>query len=228
MLRLVRLHHGEVSLRALRRLVGLTVLLPPSCGKLRLLLEDIPCRQLFFRISYSIKYLKCYCRSWSARMKSGFLTLDVQHVLRRCATLYNKQEQVQHRADNDSKAYLSALMVSSSRNAAFLWLRKQNEVYHNCSFLSSATKSSSVVPVSFSAFSTLFIASSIDAGPKRGSETLVCVFPFNVVNALILLLYITDVFANLLIISFTTNFLFQKLLQSGKTNKAVKDGLKAQ
>jgi len=41
------------------------------------------------------------------------------------------------------------------------------------------------------------------------------------------LLYITDVFANLLIISFTTNFLFQKLLQSGKTNKAVKDGLSA-
>lgn len=161
-------------------------------------------------------------------MKSGFLTLDVQHVLRRCATLYNKQEHVQHRADNDSKAYLSALMVSSSRNPAFLWLRKQNEVYHNCSFLSSATKFSSVVPVSFSAFSTLFIASSIDAGPKRGSETLVCVFPFNVVDAIILLLYITDVFANLLIISFTTNFLFQKLLQSGKTNKAVKDGLKAQ
>lgn len=74
-----------------------------------------------------------------------------------------------------------------------LWLREQNEVYHNCSFLSSATKSSSVVPVSFSAFSTLFIASSIDAGPKRGSETLVCVFPFNVVDAIILLLYVTDV-----------------------------------
>ncbi len=29
--------------------------------------------KVFFRISYSIKYLKCYCRSWSARMKSGFL-----------------------------------------------------------------------------------------------------------------------------------------------------------
>ena len=66
------------------------------------------------------------------------------------------------------------------------------------------------MPVSFSAFSTLFIASSIDAGPKRGSETLVCVFSFNVVDAIILLLYVTDVFANLLIISFTTNFLFQK------------------
>ena len=38
-LRLVRLHHGEVSLRALRRLVGRTVLLPPRSGKLRLLLE---------------------------------------------------------------------------------------------------------------------------------------------------------------------------------------------
>lgn len=84
------------------------------------------------------------------------------------------------------------------------------------------------MPVSFSAFSTLFIASSIDAGPKRGSETLACVFSFNVVDAIILLLYVTDVFANLLIISFTTNFLLQKLLQSGKTNKAVKDGLKAQ
>lgn len=162
-------------------------------------------------------------------MKSGFLISNVQHVLRRRTARHNnKQEHVQHRADNDSKAYLSALTVSSSRNAAFLWLRKQNEVYHNCSFLSSATKSSRVVPVSFSAFSTLFIASSIDAGPKRGLETLVCVFPFNVVDAIILLLYITDVFANLLIISFTTNFLFPKLLQSGKTNKAVKDGLKAQ
>lgn len=50
---------------------------------------------------------------------------------------------------------------------------------------------------------------------------LVCVFSFNVVDAIILLLYVTDVFANLLIISFTTNFLFQKLLQSGKTNKPV-------
>lgn len=161
-------------------------------------------------------------------MKSGFLISNVQHVLRRRGARYNKHEHVQHRTDNDSKAYLPALTVSSSRNAEFLWLREQNEVYHNCSFLSSATKSSSVVPVSFSAFSTLFIASSIDAGPKRGSETLVCVFSFNVVDAIILLLYITDVFANLLIISFTTNFLFQKLLQSGKTNKAVKDGLKAQ
>ena len=84
------------------------------------------------------------------------------------------------------------------------------------------------MPISFSAFSTLFIASSIDVGPKRGLETLACVFPFNVVDAIILLLYVTDVaYANLLIISFTTNFLFQKLLQSGKTNKAVKDGLSA-
>lgn len=38
-LRTVRLHHGEVGIRALHRLVGRTVLLPPSRRKLRLLLE---------------------------------------------------------------------------------------------------------------------------------------------------------------------------------------------
>ena len=40
-LRLVGLHHGEVSLRALGGLVGRTVLLPQRRRKLRLLLEDI-------------------------------------------------------------------------------------------------------------------------------------------------------------------------------------------
>lgn len=38
-LRLVGLHHGEVSLRALGRLVRRAVLLPPRRGELRLLLE---------------------------------------------------------------------------------------------------------------------------------------------------------------------------------------------
>lgn len=38
-LRLVRLHHGEVGIGAFDRLVGRTVLLPPRSSKLRLLLE---------------------------------------------------------------------------------------------------------------------------------------------------------------------------------------------
>lgn len=49
-LRLVGLHHGEVSLRALRRRSRRTVLLPPRGGKLRLLLEGIPCRLLFLTV----------------------------------------------------------------------------------------------------------------------------------------------------------------------------------
>lgn len=156
-------------------------------------------------------------------MKSGFLISNVQHVLRRRGARYNKQEHVQHRTDNDSKAYLPALTVSSSRNAEFLWLREQNEVYHNCSFLSSATKSSRVVPISFSAFPTLFIASSIDVGPKRGSETLVCVFPFNVVDAisccfiLLMFLQIYSLF-RLLPIFCSKNYCSQvKLIRRSKT-----------
>ena len=39
-LRLVRLHHGNVSIRAIRRCGRWAVLLPPSRGKLRLLLES--------------------------------------------------------------------------------------------------------------------------------------------------------------------------------------------
>ncbi|MDY4500157.1 MAG: hypothetical protein SPE04_11405 [Prevotella sp.] len=39
MLRLVRLHHGEVSIRTIRRCGRWAVLLPPRRGKLRLLLE---------------------------------------------------------------------------------------------------------------------------------------------------------------------------------------------
>nr|DAG32006.1 MAG TPA: hypothetical protein [Caudoviricetes sp.] len=34
----------------------------------------VPLQKYFNRISYSIKYLKCYCRSWSARMKGGFFS----------------------------------------------------------------------------------------------------------------------------------------------------------
>lgn len=49
-LRLVGLHHGEVSLRAFRRRSRRTVLLPPRRGKLRLLLEGIPCRLLFLTV----------------------------------------------------------------------------------------------------------------------------------------------------------------------------------
>lgn len=57
---------------------------------------------------------------------------------------------------------------------------KQDYFYYNCSSLSSAIKSLSVVPLPFRAYSfsascTLLTASSIEAGPNNGSETIVVV-----------------------------------------------------
>lgn len=48
------------------------------CGNKKII---VPLQKYFNRISYSIKYLKCYCRSWSARMKSGFFVEVVYHFL---------------------------------------------------------------------------------------------------------------------------------------------------
>ena len=58
-LRLVRLHHGEVSLRALGRCGRWAVLLPPRRGKLRLLFEDVPCRQLFITVRLRASMIPC-------------------------------------------------------------------------------------------------------------------------------------------------------------------------
>ena len=53
-----------------------------------------------------------------------------------------------------------------------------DDFYHNCSSLSSAVNSLSVVPLpfrvySFSASCTLLMASSIEVGPNKGSETII-------------------------------------------------------
>ena len=58
-LRLVRLHHGNVSLRAIRRCGRWAVLLPPSRGKLRLLLKGGLNRLLFFTVRLCASMIPC-------------------------------------------------------------------------------------------------------------------------------------------------------------------------
>lgn len=58
-LRLVRLHHGEVSLRALRRRCRRAVLLPPRGGKLRFLLKGGLNRLLFFTVRLHASMIPC-------------------------------------------------------------------------------------------------------------------------------------------------------------------------
>ena len=58
-LRLVRLHHGNVSIRTIRRCGRWAVLLPPSRGKLRLLFEVGLCHLLFLTVRLHASMIPC-------------------------------------------------------------------------------------------------------------------------------------------------------------------------
>ena len=58
-LRLVRLHHGNVSIRAIRRCGRWAILLPPRRGKLRLLREVGLCHLLFLTVRLHASMIPC-------------------------------------------------------------------------------------------------------------------------------------------------------------------------